>query len=138
MFRTAKPVLTLLFAALTPLAGCATVDPTPDYQRAGQYVTQATGQQSIYQPGDDEAIIADKVKDLLAGGITADEAVQICLLNNPGLQAAFMDVGMARADVVQSGLLSNPSLGMALGFPAGGGLANIEAGLRRRKVIKYT
>ena len=129
MFRTAKPVLMVLSAALMALAGCAVVTPGPDYQRAGQYVTQATGQRSIYQPGDDEAIIADKVKDLLAGGITADEAVQICLLNNPGLQAAFMDVGMARADVVQSGLLSNPSLGMALGFPAGGGLANIDAGL---------
>ena len=129
MYRTTKRVLTLLSAALAPLAGCATVNPAPDYQRAGQYVIQATGQDSIYQPGDDEKVIAQKVEDLLAGGITAGEAVQICLLNNPTLQAAFMDVGMARADVVQSGLLSNPSLGIALRLPAGGGLANIDAGL---------
>ena len=126
MSRTARPVLAFLPAAL---AGCATVNPDLDYQRAGRYVTQATGQQNIYQPQDDDEIIAERVEELLAGGITADEAVQICLLSNPTLQAAFMDVGMARADVVQSGLLSNPSLGIALRLPAGGGLSNLEAGL---------
>ena len=47
------------------------------------------------------------------------EAIQVCLLNNPGLQAAFLDIGMARADVVQSGLLSNPSLTALVRFPTG-------------------
>ncbi len=112
----------------TFLGGCATVNPRADYERMAAHVREATGQDTLYQPGDEE-IVAGKVEELLAGGLTAEEAVQVSLLNNPRLQAAFMNVGMARADVVQSGLLSNPSLGVTLRFPSGGGLANLEAGL---------
>jgi cobalt-zinc-cadmium efflux system outer membrane protein len=36
---------------------------------------------------------------------------------------------MARADVVQSGLWTNPTLGLSFRLPEGGGLTNIEAGL---------
>jgi cobalt-zinc-cadmium efflux system outer membrane protein len=115
-------------AALVTLCGCTTVNPRLDYERAASHVTEATGQESIYLPGDEE-IVARKVTELLGDGLTADEAVQICLLNNPKLQAAFFRVGMARADVVQSGLLSNPSVGVSLRFPSGGGLANLEADL---------
>ena len=110
------------------LAGCATVDPRLDYARLGRQVTEATGQERVYQPEDDD-LIPGLVEELLHEGITAGEAAQICLLNNPSLQAALMDIGMARADVVQSGLLSNPSLGIALRFPSGGGLATLESGL---------
>ncbi|MGB2985974.1 MAG: TolC family protein [Phycisphaerae bacterium] len=110
------------------LTGCATVDPRLDYAQLGRQVTEATGQERVYQP-EDNYLIPGLVDELLHEGITANEAAQICLLNNPMLQAALMDIGMARADVVQSGLLSNPSLGIALQFPSGGGLANLEAGL---------
>lgn len=110
------------------LTGCATVDPRLDYARLGRQVTEATGQERVYQPEDDD-LIPSLVDELLREGITASEAAQICLLNNPTLQAALMDIGMARADVVQSGLLSNPSLGIALRFPSGGGLATLESGL---------
>ncbi|MFQ5512728.1 MAG: TolC family protein, partial [Candidatus Krumholzibacteriia bacterium] len=69
------------------------------------------------------------VAELFQDGVTAAEAVEICLLNNPSLQARFMDVGIARADAVQAGLFSNPFLGVSARFPDGGGLANIEAGV---------
>jgi cobalt-zinc-cadmium efflux system outer membrane protein len=110
------------------VCGCATVNPRPDYDRVAKHVAQATGQRSIYQPGDDD-LVDRKVAELLADGVSAEEAVQICLLNNRSLQAEFQNVGMARADVVQSGLLSNPSFGLSLRLPAGGGLANLEAGI---------
>lgn len=110
------------------VCGCAKVNPTADYEQVAARVREATGRESIYQPGEEE-VVSRKVEALLAEGLAVDEAVQICLLNNPRLQAGFMDVGMARADVVQSGLLSNPTLGVSLRFPAGGGLANLEAGM---------
>ena len=118
----------LSLGALLAYGGCATVNPRPDYERAAKYVSEATGQESSYRPGEEE-MVERKVAELLAEGLTAAEAVQICLLNNPRLQAAFFDVGMARADLVQSGLLSNPSLGLSLRLPSGGGLANLEGGL---------
>ena len=115
-------------ACVAALCGCATVNPRLDYERAARHVAEATGQDALYRPGDEE-IVAREVEHLLAGGLTVDQAVKVSLLNNRRLQAAFMNVGMARADVVQSGLLSNPSLGVTLRLPAGGGLANLEAGL---------
>lgn len=126
-------IFALCIAGLLALGGCATVDPRLVYDRAAEHVRQATGQESLYRPGDEE-IVERKIEELLAGGLTADEAVQVCLLNNPRLQAAFFDVGIARADVVQSGLLSNPSLGVSLRLPSGGGLANLEAGLAQNIV----
>jgi cobalt-zinc-cadmium efflux system outer membrane protein len=122
--------ISILCAIAAPviLVGCATVDPRLDYERVGRHVAEATGQEAVYQPGDDE-LVAERLQELLQDGITTDEAVQIGLLNNATLQAAFLDIGMARADVVQAGLLSNPSLGIGLQFPAGGGLAKLEAGL---------
>lgn len=106
--------------------GCAVVKPQPDYDRAGKTIADATGIDSVFRPGDEDAM-AKKVSELLAVGITCDEAVQICLINNPALQAAFQDVGIARADVVQSGLFSNPTLGLQAAFPEGGGRSNIQA-----------
>lgn len=126
-------IFALCIAGLLALGGCATVDPRLDYDRAAEHVRQTTGQESLYRPGDEE-IVERKIEELLADGLTADEAVQVCLLNNPRLQAAFFDVGIARADVVQSGLLSNPSLGVSLRLPSGGGLANLEAGLAQNIV----
>lgn len=114
--------------AIVALGGCATVDPRLDYRQTALHIAEATGQARSYQPDEDKTV-AQLVEGLIQQGITADEAVQICLLNNPTLQAAFMNVGMARADVVQAGLLSNPSLGISVQLPAGGGLVNLEGSL---------
>ncbi len=110
------------------LAGCATVDPHADYETTIERISEATGYETVYRPGEDE-LVQGQVDSLLNGGLTADEAAQVCLLNNPDLQAMFFDIGMARADVVQAGLLSNPTLGVSLRLPSGGGLANLEAGM---------
>lgn len=125
MYRTTQLMIGISLA-LIALSGCATVNPAPDYERVGQRLEEATGFQRVYQPGEDDEI-DEIVAGLVTDGITATEAVEICLLNNPSLQAAFMDVGMARADVVQAGLLSNPFIGISARLPDGGGLVNLEA-----------
>jgi outer membrane protein TolC len=51
------------------------------------------------------ALIAGK----LLTPLTADDAVQIALLNNRGLQSTYWNVGIAEADLVQAGRLKNPS-----------------------------
>ncbi len=57
-----------------------------------------------------------RVKTLLAQSKTVDAetAVQIALLNNKGLQAAYADLGDAGADVWQSMLLVNPTVAVGL------------------------
>ncbi len=115
-----------LLGALAVVGGCATVNPEHDYAQVVRHITQATGQENMYHPKDDE-LVAGLVEELLQNGISADDAVQISLLNNPSLQAAFMDVGMARADAIQAGLYTNPFLNVAGLLPDSGGLANIQA-----------
>ncbi len=112
--------------ALTLAGGCATVKPQHDYERVGQRVSEATGQDRIYQPKDD-GLVDGLVEALLQDGISAAEAVEICLLNNRALQAAFMDVGIAHADAVQAGLYTNPFLNISALLPDSGGLANIQS-----------
>ncbi|MBI5762589.1 MAG: TolC family protein [Planctomycetes bacterium] len=111
---------------LLSICGCAMVNPKPDYDRAGKTIADATGSDSYFRPGEDD-VGAKRVRELLQAGITCDQAVQICLLNNPSLQAAFLEIGFARADVVQSSLFSNPSLALSVAFPEGGGRSNIQA-----------
>lgn len=119
---------TTLPACAVLVAGCLPIDPKPDYERASALIGAATGVETIYQPGDDE-MVAAHVEALLVDGLSADEAVQLCLLNNLELQASFLRIGAARADVVQSQLFSNPTVGASFRFPSGGGLTNIEASM---------
>jgi outer membrane protein TolC len=52
--------------------------------------------------------VAAQVRDLLAHSLSADDAVQIALLNNRELRASFEELGISEADLVQSGRLPNP------------------------------
>lgn len=110
------------------LAGCATVNPKPDYDRVDRQVESATGVRIAYRPGDEPAV-RQAAAALLDDGLTANEAVQLALLGNPRIWAGMLRTGMARADVVQAGLFTNPTVGVLLRFPDGGGLADLEATL---------
>lgn len=53
----------------------------------------------------------------LADGLTEDEAVAIALWNNAQFQADLLELGFARADLIEAGLLRNPVLSLL--FPLG-------------------
>jgi len=57
------------------------------------------------------------VRTMLRGTLTADRAVQVALLNNRELQATFEDIGIARADLTEAGLLKNPVFDASARFP---------------------
>lgn len=115
------------YIAIAPLlSGCAAVRPSADYQRATQSIVEATGVWATTQPDSTNQAAFD-FDAALGNGLSIEEAVQFCLLNNPRLLSAFYDIGVARADLVQSTLFSNPTLAMSIAFPEGGGLSNIQA-----------
>lgn len=115
--------------ALLLVAGCRSVDPGPDYDRAAGEIRRATGAASVFQPDTEPDRIGARVSELLEGELELAEAVELGLLNNPLLQASFHGVGMASADRVQAGLLTNPSLEAVLRFPTSGGGTGFEGGL---------
>ena len=115
----------LLGFGLSVFSGCVTVEPAPDFRRARDLVEASTGFPDIYNP-EAPAITRQEIVAALADGLFIDEAVRIGLLNNRRLQSEFMSIGVAKADWVQSGLLSNPSLDMLVRFPVDGGRSQIE------------
>lgn len=67
---------------------------------------------------------ADVVKKLVRQPLTVSSAVRIALLNNRGLQAAFEDIGIAQADVLEAVTLPNPTIEFEVQFPATAGALN--------------
>ena len=53
----------------------------------------------------------------LTDGLTQEEAVAIALWNSPSFQATLVDLGIARADLAEAGLLRNPVFSLL--FPIG-------------------
>ncbi len=115
------------------LTGCVPVKPQADYRRAAEVISQRTGSTDVYEPDTNDQV-QSRIDQLLTDGLTVDEAVSIALLNNRDLQAAFATIGASRADVVQSGLLSNPEFSLMARFPEGGGRSNIETGFAQQIV----
>jgi outer membrane protein TolC len=76
----------------------------------------------------DSAATRQAVAQLLQQPITAEAAVRIALLNNPGLHAAMATLGISDADRVQAGSLPNPHF--SIGRLAAGDTVEIERALR--------
>jgi cobalt-zinc-cadmium efflux system outer membrane protein len=112
-------------------SGCASVDPRHDFERVQNHIAIAAGQRPSVSREDRDAVRLF-IDEALRDGLTVDEALQIALLNNPEVRAAFFTVGMGRADVVQSGLFQNPSLALSVRLPDSGGLANMEFSIAQR------
>jgi len=119
-----RQILVTLALPLLASPGCLRVEPQADYARASALVRERIGEVEVFDP-DSEPLVADRVTKLLDGGLTVDEAVQVGLLANRSFQALFAEIGASRADVVQSRLLSNPSVNFSARYPDGGGRPSI-------------
>lgn len=120
-------------AMLMLAGGCARVDPKPDFGRASQLIAERTGKPEAYEPSAD-ALVRDKLDALLLDGLTVDEAVRLALLKSPTLQSVFQEIGASRSDVVQAGLLTNPSFSLLAQFPEGGGRSKLTMGFGQELV----
>lgn len=116
-----------LFPMLIFLSGCTTVAMNAGFDDIRGTVEERSTSTIFWNNGTDlDKEAAEKVDSLLKAKLTADEAVQIALLNNRDLQAVYSDLGVAQADLVQAGLFNNPIFDAAIKFPTAGGQANLE------------
>lgn len=96
-------------AAALLLAGCAGFSPDGGFAPVADAARERLGQDAVWVRSDaDRAAVRDRTRELLAQPLDADRAVQVALLNNPGLQAQYADLGIAEADYVQATRLPNP------------------------------
>ena len=120
-------VLALLTSAVV-LGGCARVGADGGFSAVARTTTERNGKDLHWARGDaDLDTIAKRVAELLAKPLTVDDAVQVALLNNRGLQADFQEIGITEAEVVQAGRLPNP--GFSFGRSSRGDEREIERGL---------
>jgi outer membrane protein TolC len=128
MTRTVTNKVALLMLPVF-LGGCAATAKEGVYSNAFagfssvQAATQAaSGKQSVWiQDRQTAETVARQVREMVhKKTINADTAVQVALLNNKGLQAAYADLGLSATEVWQESMFENPvaSIGvLGIGTP---------------------
>ena len=120
--------LAALLAGAAVLGGCATFSPDGGFGLVEQTAKERLGKDLHWARSEaDLDTIAQRVSELLVKPLTVDDAVQVALLNNRGLQAGFQDLGITEAEVVQAGRLPNP--GFSFGRNSRGDEREIERGM---------
>jgi len=127
---TSRARFAVAVAALGAIAlgGCASFSADGGFGAVEQVATERLGKE-VRWARDDAArtAIDERVAALLDAPLSADDAVQVALLNNRGLQAAFAELGITEAELVQAGRLPNP--GFSFGRFRRGDETEIERGL---------
>jgi outer membrane protein TolC len=94
------------------LGGCTSFSADGGFKRV-ESETQSRLGANVQVPRPADSAATTQVRALLAKTISSDDAVQIALLNNPGLKVSLAELQIAEADLVQAGRLRNPSFGFA-------------------------
>jgi Outer membrane efflux protein len=91
------------------LGGCASFSEDRGLSLAQQTAKERLGKDITWVRSDADAdSVRTKVQALLAKPLSADDAVQIALYNNPGLQATYAELGISESDLVAAGRIDNP------------------------------
>jgi outer membrane protein TolC len=100
--------------AFVAFAGCASLSQDAGFSKVEQAVKERAGAETKWSRGAEDAnTIRGRVRELLAKPLGPTEAVQVALLNNPGLQASYAEVGIAEADLVQASRWRGPTFSFA-------------------------
>src|SRR5262249_23149196 len=124
---SARLALWLAASALL-LVGCASFSPDGGMGDVASVVGRETGKDVVkLASAEDTQRARERVAALLGEPLSADQAVQIALLSNRDLQAAYNDLGISEAAYVQASLPKNPGLSFML--YGGTGVTNFEVRL---------
>lgn len=106
-----RPGVIVLATAI--LAGCATFSEDGGFASVDRTARERLGKEVQWARSEGERdVLQARVAELLAQPLGVEEAVQVALFNNRGLQAAFFDLGISEADLVQAGRFPNPHFSM--------------------------
>ena len=123
-----RRALRLVAIALLPIAlsGCAGFSEDRGMMPVSRFAAATLDKDvTVIRTPDEAAMVRQTVDRLKRRPLTANSAVQIALLNNRRLQAAYHELAMAEAERVGDSLPPNPSF--SLSRIAGGGASELEA-----------
>ena len=111
-------IILLSATAWGALIGCASVPREAGFSDVERLVQDRLGKRIRWIQGAPEDAEVEKIlREILARPLTVEDAVEVALLNNRGLQATYEELGIAQADLVQAGLLRNPGISASARFP---------------------
>lgn len=99
-------IVAVVLASASTAAGCATSSIAADTDR----VRELTRVEHVVRVADADVdpVAAEEVRPLLEQPLDADTAVRVALLGNRELRATLREMGIARGQLMQAGLLPNP------------------------------
>ncbi|NGX40017.1 MAG: Cobalt-zinc-cadmium resistance protein CzcC [Chlamydiae bacterium] len=106
-----------MISALT-MGGCGKIDTNPElsFIEIQKDVTELTGHDVCWNNSLEECDFSDCLINILENGLNSELAVYIALFNNRNLQAIYENLGIAKAQLVQAGLLKNPIFSFSYRF----------------------
>ncbi len=108
-YRTLITLIVTIFV----LGGCATFSKDGGFGAVQETAKKHVKQEVVWPKTETEKNkVTERVNELLLKRLNVDEAVQIALLNNKGLQTNFYNLGISESDLVQAGRLPNPKFSM--------------------------
>ncbi|MFL6705721.1 MAG: TolC family protein, partial [Paraburkholderia graminis] len=109
MRHLAQTRVACIAVAAILLTGCTTFSNDGGFGAVSTTASQRLGKDAVYVKTDeDREAVFKRTRELLSKPLDMDNAVQLALLNNRGLQAAYGELGVSEADLVQAGRLPNP------------------------------
>lgn len=116
---------TLLLTLGIGLSGCASFSPDSGMAVVADVTGQTIGKDVAFvRSAEDAQRTGNIVQRLLRRPLSVDAAIQIALLSNKGLQAAYNELALAETDLVQQSLPPNPTFSILR--IAGNGASEIE------------
>jgi cobalt-zinc-cadmium efflux system outer membrane protein len=106
-YRRALGVLALSLVACTPQIGELREVADDLQQRTGRHFTETRADETAWP-----------ANVSLHDGLSEDELVSLALWNNAAFRSTLADLGLSRADLVQAGMLPNPTFSMLVPFGA--------------------
>ncbi|WP_321940102.1 TolC family protein [Paraburkholderia sp. J8-2] len=101
--------VTCIAIAMMFLAGCTTFSKDGGFNTVSSSASERLGKDAIFVKTDeDRDAVFKRTQELLSKPLGMDDAVQVALLNNRGLQASYGELGISEANLVQAGRLPNP------------------------------
>lgn len=124
---TKNRFLYFLSMLLLFLSGCTRVDTNshPVFCQIQENVLKLTGQDVYWDSSLKDSVVHISVEELLKRRLTQDFVVNIALLNNQNLQAIYESLGIAKAHLVQAGLLKNPIFSFSDRFSTNSSIADL-------------
>ncbi|WP_304638968.1 TolC family protein [Pseudomonas sp.] len=118
-----------LVVAMTVLAGCASLATEQAVHQVSQQSAPLTNERALRLERDAQSasLTRQRIDELLAEPLALEGAVEIALINNRGLQATLLELGIVDAERVQASRLPNP--GFSIGRMTRGSEVEWERGL---------